>query len=122
MAVAQLVELWLVVPAVAGSSPVCHPFKPEVCPIRQKSAFLPVHPDNRRIFPAYRGPGAATGEGRKTACHAGFAVGAAKGGLIVVKAVAGSNPISISQPEAPTEAESLAPETPPVNLKVFCLW
>jgi hypothetical protein len=28
VAVAQLVELRLVVPAVAGSNPVCHPFKP----------------------------------------------------------------------------------------------
>ena len=27
MAVAQLVELWLVVPAVAGSNPVCHPLR-----------------------------------------------------------------------------------------------
>lgn len=34
-----------------GFEPRLPPLKPRVCPIRQKSAFLPVHPDNRRISP-----------------------------------------------------------------------
>ena len=59
VAVAQLVELWLVVPAVAGSSPVCHPFRPGVGPIRQKSAFLPIAP----IIPAYRVSGRSARSG-----------------------------------------------------------
>lgn len=47
----RLQERRTLLPVVASSSPVCHPFEPGVCPIRQKSAFLPVHPDNRRISP-----------------------------------------------------------------------
>jgi hypothetical protein len=34
VAVAQLVELWLVVPVVAGSSPVRHPYQAASQPLR----------------------------------------------------------------------------------------
>lgn len=38
--VAQLVELWVVVPAVAGSSPVVHPTKISTSKNRQEGGFL----------------------------------------------------------------------------------
>jgi hypothetical protein len=82
-----------VVPAVAGSSPVCHPFKPGVCPIRQKSAFLPVHPDNRRISPHIEVRGRQTEGGAKPLAMRDSLLAPPKGGLIVVPAVAGSNPV-----------------------------
>lgn len=93
VAVAQLVELWLVVPVVAGSSPVCHPFKPGVCPIRQKFAFLPVHPDNRRISPHIGVRRRRTEAGAKPLAMRDSLSAAPEGGRIVVPAVAGSNPV-----------------------------
>src|ERR1044071_658398 len=86
-------ELWLVVPVVAGSSPVYHPFKPGVCPIRQKSAFLPVHPDNRRISAHIEVRRRRTKAGAKPLVMRDSLSEAPGGSRIVVPAVAGSNPV-----------------------------
>jgi hypothetical protein len=69
-------------------------FKPGVCPIRQKSAFLPVHPDNPRISPHIEVRRRQAKAGAKPLVMRESDSGAAGGSLIVVAAVAGSTPVS----------------------------
>jgi hypothetical protein len=69
-------------------------FKPGVCPIRQKSAFLPVHPDNRRISPHIDVRRRESKAGAKPLVLRDSGSAPLEGSLIVVAAVAGSNPVS----------------------------
>jgi hypothetical protein len=74
-------------------APVCHPFKPGVRLIRQKSAFLPVHPGNPRISPRIEIRRRPTKAGAKRLVMRDSLLAPPEGGLIVVPAVAGSNPV-----------------------------
>jgi hypothetical protein len=71
--------------------------KPDGRPTRQKSAFLPEHPDNRRISPHIEFEALQAGA-RKASSHAGSELGGDVAGLICKQEVAGSIPAGSTSP------------------------